>query len=252
MYKAYVTDGEIYEFLASKSNPLEWIPVKVQSQWYPRVNEEINCLTDGFCQLKCFPVGKITPAKFVPNHYPYILSVHERMQKFFGNDKQILDDWEKFKDFYPQTSDENEFVKTNGLHVPLKDLLFPDSLLPDGAKISQMSSVTYAEYAESVSFIDLELIVPTTIAICLPIVRQKSTKKDRPFLPPRFYLKTQQQEDFANGRISWMDLRKDELSKPLESQELYEDCSKEELRLRLSLRGHEANTKANKPDLVKQ
>lgn len=249
MYKTYVSNGEIYEFVANDSVLGGFEPVRLQCDWQPVINPELGILVEGLHQLKQFPFGRINPCQFAKDHFPYMQNCMDRMSHFFSTHPDILDDWHKFaNDLYPQTPCAEEYVRQHGLYVPLQGLLFKNSIVLGPPRSCQTAITSYP-----VSIADDDFIPPTKVAISLPTVRQNSTRRNTMFLPPRVYADQQQQSDLSQNKIKIRDLRDIELRRPLKSQDAYEMCTCEELKVRLEFRGCPiGKSRPNKSDYVKR
>jgi hypothetical protein len=240
MYKAYVSDAEVYEFLKTTSNPLGYEPVLAISSWEPRINPAIGVLKEGLRQLKRFPKGNFSAAKFTDQHVEYMENCMARVRKFFVQSPAIVGEWESFAELYPTTDDANKWAQDRGLHIPLKDQLFPVATVPMHANSAVRKDQD-------------DVTIVSRVVYCLPIVRQKSTKSHAVFLPARVMADVAQQKALTEGRISLMDLRNEMLKEMLSLQEEYEECTCEELITRIELRtGRSLAKKGVKAKLVER
>jgi hypothetical protein len=129
MYKAFAADGDIYEFVDDDNSPIQCSPVLTQCWWEPQIDRDISISVEGMYVIKQLPEGLIVPMEFVPGHSAYFEKVLGRVETFFKDDG-IKKQWKLFAKEYPKHDKVDNFVREKGLHVPLREQLFPNLISP--------------------------------------------------------------------------------------------------------------------------
>jgi hypothetical protein len=232
MYKAFAADGDIYEFVNDAKSPIRCSPILTRCWWEPRIDPDLSISVEGMYIIKQLPEGLITPMEFIKGHSDYFTKVLDKVEGFFS-DEGIKEHWKLFSKEYPKHENVDLFVREKGLHVPLREQLFPNLISP----FDRAPSIGTTRAVSTLG----EIIIPEELPdyqrqIAMPSVGWQETVLR---VPPRVPCSLEQLDQIENGNLSKKVLLDDLLKLPLSSEE-YDNLSNEKLLSRIRARGLEA------------
>ena len=128
-YRKYAADYTIE--IVPKTMPTEdgiYLEARqVESRWYPE---------NGFFLLHSFPSGSLLPVDFVQGSHSQLMDTYKEVKKRWAiTCPNVVEDWAAFIDECPKSDDVYEYLQTHELYIPLKDILFKGTDVPDNDSV---------------------------------------------------------------------------------------------------------------------